>query len=239
MKKNLALILAGGNGSRISHRISHRLPKQFLELGGKTILQHTIDKFEAHPAIDAIFLVMNPAYIPQTLPLVRDSGYQKMEKILPGGATRQESSRIGVFAADPDVYENILIHDAARPFISRPLITRILETLVHYSAVNTATPSTDTIFEIDADHTIRRIPDRTSLRCAQTPQSFKLPLIRQAHQLAIDHHLTDSSDDCTLICRFNLSPVYVLDGDPSNMKITYTSDLHAAEKILETFIYER
>jgi 2-C-methyl-D-erythritol 4-phosphate cytidylyltransferase len=139
-------------------------------------------------------------------------------------------------AADPDMYENILIHDAARPFVSRKTIDDILEKLAVYRAVNVATPSPDTILEIDENHMIKSVPDRTYLRRAQTPQSFKSDLIRKAHGLALENNFTNSSDDCLLVSKFNLAPVYVLEGDPLNIKITYLIDLQIAEKYLSIFL---
>lgn len=226
--KNLALILAGGSGSRIDEK----LPKQFLILGGKTILQHSIEKFEHHPGINHIFVVMNGEFIDKAEEIVRKSGYQKVVKIMAGGETRQDSSRIGVTAAAGD-YENVLIHDAARPLVSKKIINDILEALNRYSAVNVAVPSSDTIIEIDGNNFIKDVPDRKYLKRVQTPQAFKWELIQKAHRLAVENNITNATDDCSLILKFNLAPIYVVEGSPLNIKITYPIDLQMAEKILE------
>jgi len=233
-KKNLAVILAGGAGTRIGGD----LPKQFMELEGKLILGHTLDRFELHPRVDDIFLVTNREYMDMTETFIKENGYRKVLKVLAGGKVRQDSSRVGVMAADASEYENILIHDAARPFISRSLIDTILDTLEKYRAVNVAIPSADTILEIDDAHLIRSVPDRNFLRRAQTPQSFKLDLIRQAHQLALQNNITDSSDDCLLISRLKLDTVFVVEGDPLNIKITYPMDMGIAEVIFRHFVYD-
>ncbi|MCP4216884.1 MAG: NTP transferase domain-containing protein, partial [bacterium] len=151
MKKNLVLILAGGSGSRIAGQ----LPKQFLPLDGKPILLHTIDRFQKHPSIHHIIIVTNGEFLQNTEDILdrqrntAGTAYNKVMRVLTGGKTRQDSSRIGVMAADPEIYGNILIHDAARPFISKKIIDDILEKLETYSAVNLAIPSADTILEID------------------------------------------------------------------------------------------
>jgi 2-C-methyl-D-erythritol 4-phosphate cytidylyltransferase len=228
MKKNLAIIMAGGTGSRIDGD----LPKQFLTLSGKTILQHSIDKFENHPGIDHVFLVIHGEFLNKAKEIVRKSGHKKVVKILTGGQTRQESSRIGVTAAAPGEYENILIHDAARPFVSKKIIDDILAALNTYAAVNIAVPSPDTIIEISDKNLVKNVPNRKYLRRVQTPQGFKCDLIQKAHQLALEKGITNATDDCSLILTFKLADIYVVKGSEKNIKITYTSDLQIAEKIL-------
>ena len=229
MKKNLAVILAGGTGTRIEGDF----PKQFLTLAGKTILEHTIEKFENHPYIDRIFFVTNEEFYDKTGEIVRKGGYRKVLKILKGGETRQESSCIGVMAAAPEDYENVLIHDAARPFVSKRIIDDILEKLNTYSAVNVAVSSPDTIIEIKKNNLIKKVPDRSCLRRVQTPQAFKLDLIQKAHGLAKEKGVTNAADDCSLILNLKLAPIYVVEGSQSNIKITYPLDLQIAQKILE------
>ncbi|HLP44446.1 MAG TPA: 2-C-methyl-D-erythritol 4-phosphate cytidylyltransferase [Candidatus Kapabacteria bacterium] len=226
--KNLALILAGGSGKRIDGVV----PKQFLLLDGQTILQHSIDKFENHPCIDQIFIVIHGDFLDRTKEIVRGSGYRKVVKILKGGETRQDSSRIGVTAANPGEYQNVLIHDAARPFVSKTIIDNTLAALETHSAVNVAIPSSDTIIEINHDHYIKSVPDRTYLRRVQTPQAFKLDLIQKAHCLALENNITNATDDCSLILKLDLAPIYVVEGSERNIKITYPLDLQFAQNIL-------
>jgi 2-C-methyl-D-erythritol 4-phosphate cytidylyltransferase len=229
MKKNLVLILAGGSGSRIDDD----LPKQFLMLKGRTILQHTIDKFEYHPTIDHIFLITKSEFYDKTEKIIRDSNYGKVVKILEGGEVRQDSSRIGVTAAGAGDYENVLIHDAARPLVSKKIIDDILEKLDTHSAVNVAIMSPDTIVQVDENQLVRNVPDRKYLRRVQTPQAFKLELMQKAHQLALENGITNATDDCSLVLKLKLAEVYVVEGSQLNIKITYPIDLHIAEKILE------
>jgi len=229
MSKNLVIILAGGTGSRIAEE----LPKQLLELKGKTILAHTIDRFESHPGIHHIYIVSHGDYLGRTKTIVREAGYGKVVKILKGGLLRQDSSRIGVIAAEPGEYENVLIHDAARPFVSRKLIAGILTGLKAHDAINVAIPSADTVIRVDEGNFIEAVPDRRTLRRVQTPQGFKLELIREAHRLALSRGITGATDDCSLVLGLGLSNVYVVEGSPLNIKITYPIDLYLAEKIME------
>jgi 2-C-methyl-D-erythritol 4-phosphate cytidylyltransferase len=225
--KNLAIILAGGSGSRIDNH----LPKQFFQLAKTPVLKHTLDKFENHPAIHHIFVVTNAEFRQQTETIVHSGKFKKVINVLNGGAFRQDSSRIGVEAADPRIYEQVLIHDAARPFVSKEIIDRVLEKLEEYQAVNVAIPSTDTIIEVDDNHLLKSVPERKYLRRVQTPQGFKLQLIKSAHRMALERQITNATDDCSLVLQFNLAPVYVVEGSPLNIKITYSSDLQIAEQI--------
>jgi 2-C-methyl-D-erythritol 4-phosphate cytidylyltransferase len=229
MRRNLAIILAGGSGSRIGHET----PKQFLKLRNKTILQHSLEKFEHHPHIHHVFLVIPGEYLNKAAKIIRDSGYRKVSKLIRGGQTRQESSRLGVTAALGGEYENVLIHDAARPFVSKKIIDDLLERLETYTAVNVAVPSPDTIIQIDDHNRVTDVPDRRYLRRVQTPQAFKLELIRDAHHLALEKGITNASDDCSLILQLKLADIYVIDGSERNIKITYPSDLQWAERMLK------
>jgi ribitol-5-phosphate 2-dehydrogenase (NADP+) / D-ribitol-5-phosphate cytidylyltransferase len=229
MKRNLAIILAGGSGSRMGHDT----PKQFLKLKEKTILQHTLERFEYHPGIHHIFLVIPGEDLNRAGEMIRSSGYKKVLKLVNGGRTRQESSRLGVAAAPAGEYENVLIHDAARPFVSKKIIDALLEKLEDCNAVNVAVPSPDTIIQIDDNNRVTDVPDRRYLRRVQTPQAFKLELIRKAHSQALEKGITNASDDCTLILKLRLAEICVIEGSERNIKITYPSDLQWAVKMLE------
>jgi len=226
--KNLAIILAGGSGSRLKQET----PKQFLKLAGKLIIEHTIEKFENHEDIDSIFVVTNPMYYEKTVEIVEKNNYKKVRKILKGGKTRQESSYIGISAAS-DEFENVLIHDAVRPFISKEIIDEIIEKLNDYSAIDVAIPSPDTIIKVDDKNIIKDIPERKYLRRGQTPQAFKLKFVKKAHNLAIKDNFLNATDDCSLILKYGLSEIYVVDGSDFNIKITYPIDIHIADKIFQ------
>lgn len=220
--KNIALILASGTGERSGLN----QPKQFFEVGGKTLLEHSVDAFERHSQIDGIVVVSHPDFLEKTKGLV--CRYSKVLKVIAGGATRQESSYNGVFAIDSA--ENVLIHDAVRAFVSEKIISDCLEGLKEHKAVCTAVEAADTILEVDESGRIVSVPPRKTLRCAQTPQCFKLDLIKHAHEIAKQNDLT-VTDDCGLILASNSADIYVVSGSTENLKITYPRDLEFAEWI--------
>ena len=225
---NLAIILSGGTGSRMNPE----LPKQFLEIAGREIIARTIAAFEEHAAFDRIVIVSNPDYIDRTEALIRKEGFRKVDSVLPGGKTRQESSRIGVQAAISKE-THVLIHDAARPFVSKELIDRILDGLKKCPAVLPAIPSADTVVEMNEANIVSAIPKRDRIQRVQTPQAFEKELISRSHDHALREGFTAATDDCSLVFRYQLAEVLVVPGSLDNMKITYPSDLRLAETILE------
>lgn len=225
MFKNYAIILASGTGSRYGSE----LPKQFLKINNKTILEHSIEAFENNKSIDAIILVITPDYKNLAEEIVSKSNYKKLIKILSGGKTRKDSSYIGVMAVDEDE-ANVLIHDCARPLVSQNIINNCIEALGEHEAVDVAIPVADTIVEI-SENIIKKLPERKFLRRSQTPQCFRLSLIKKAHELAKNDD--NFTDDCGLVFKYNLSEIYVAEGEEENIKITYPNDIFIAEKIIE------
>ena len=224
--KNYAVVLASGTGSRLGSKT----PKQFLMLKDKTILEHTVEVFEKSDKINEIIIVITPEYHEIANEILSKNNYSKVSKLLDGGAMRKDSSYIGINAIT-DLEANVLIHDCARPFISQDIINNCIQALEKYNAVAVAIPSADTIIEVDESNIIQAIPNRTRLRRIQTPQCFKLSIIKKAHELAKND--TNYTDDCGLILKYNLADIYVLNGDNDNIKITYPSDLYLAETIFE------
>lgn len=227
--KNVALILASGNGERFGHNI----PKQFYELNGKTILEYSIEAFENHDKIDEIILVINPKFRDLAEEILKKNNYKKVSKLLNGGKTRVESSYIGTSEIENGV--NVLIHDAVRPFVDKDIIDRNIEALNTYNAVGTAINSSDTIIQVDGNGFITQIPDRKFLRRVQTPQSFKSELIKKAHKLALEDFSASFTDDCGLIVKYNLDKIFIVEGSENNIKITTPEDLNVVKNILEKF----
>lgn len=225
----VAIILASGSGIRFGAPI----PKQFLKLAGKTVLEHTLDIFERHPDIVDIIVVGNAENLLLTNEIVTRNGYRKVGKIVNGGATRQESSAAGI-AAVPGDHRKVLVHDAVRPLLDRATIDRCLAALDHCDAVDTAIPASDTVIRVSSQSKISDIPDRSVLRLGQTPQGFRSGLLREAHRLAAgagpDLKVTD---DCGLILHYRLSDVTVVAGDVNNIKITYPSDIYLADRLFQ------
>jgi 2-C-methyl-D-erythritol 4-phosphate cytidylyltransferase len=202
-------------------------------VGGKPLLALAIERFQSHQGIDDILLVTtpHPPFYRQTLELVRKYNFYKVWKIVEGGETRQESSYRGLMAAGEGEYENVLIHDAARPFVSRQIIDGVLARLRDFAAVTAAVPVTDTIVQTDQHELIRHIPRRSDLKRVQTPQAFRLKLIQEAHQMAQERRVADATDDCSLVFQFKLADIAVVEGSILNIKITHPLDLKVAEEI--------
>ena len=190
--RNIAVILAGGIGARVGGNT----PKQLLPLqDGKSVLEHAVDAFEQSPHIDEVCIVMHPDYIMHAEQMLLANAWQKVRHIIPGGKERWESSvnairRLGerlevkgeenncqLPIANSHNAVNLLLHDAARPFVSQEIIARVCEALEEHEAVTVAIPSTDTVYEM-VDGKVARIPQRSTIMRAQTPQAFRLELIR-------------------------------------------------------------
>ena len=224
--KNIAIVLASGSGSRYGNE----LPKQFVKIAGKTIIEHTVNVFETNEAIDEIIIVVTPEYRSVAEEILLRNNYKKVTKILNGGKIRKESSFIGISSIEYDE-ANVLIHDCARPFLTQKIIYDCIDALKVYAAVDVAIPSADTIIEVNEDNIINSIPIRANLRRGQTPQCFKLSLIKKAHELSKND--SNFTDDCGLIIKYNLSKVYVVDGSLENINITYPSDIFMADRLFQ------
>jgi 2-C-methyl-D-erythritol 4-phosphate cytidylyltransferase len=224
--KSTAIILAGGSGERFQGPI----PKQFLEIGCKTLLEICLQRFQDHEGIDGIILVCPASHLARAERIA--AGFSKIRKVLAGAATRQGSSAIGVRAAEGA--ENVLIHDAARALVPGPVIARVLAALAEGCAVMPVMPAGDTTVRVDPEGLVTAVLDRDKLRRVQTPQGFRLDTIRQAHELADNEGYGDAGDDCSLVLRYKLASVITVAGDPDNIKITYPSDLIVAQTILDS-----
>ena len=217
--KNYAIILASGSSSRFGGE----LPKQFIEIDGKTILEHSVNAFEINENITDIIVICNPDYIELSKEILSNK-FSKIRHITTGGKTRQESSYIGVSLVEED-NANILIHDGARPFVSQKIINDCIDGLKKLDALGVAIESNDTMIKLDKNGFICEIPQRASLRRIQTPQCFKADIIKKAHKLAKEDKTLVVTDDCGMVLHFNLAKIAVIEGDNTNIKITHQSDL--------------
>jgi 2-C-methyl-D-erythritol 4-phosphate cytidylyltransferase len=227
--KNIAVILAGGSGARMEEAI----PKQFLKVAGKKIIEHTIDVFENNRNIDDIIIVSKADYIPDVEQLIISNQYRKVKKVLQGGVERYHSSLSAIHAGDDDE-DNLLFHDAVRPLVNNRIINDCIAALETYQAVGVAIKTTDTIIQVDEKEIISSIPSRTNLRNAQTPQCFKRGIIKKAYQLALNDPDFDTTDDCGTVRKYLPDvPVYVVAGEVFNMKLTYPEDLFLLDKLFQ------
>ncbi|MBD5400736.1 2-C-methyl-D-erythritol 4-phosphate cytidylyltransferase [bacterium] len=223
---NYGIILASGLGTRFNTD----LPKQFTKIAGKTVIEHTIDVFESSKHIDRIIVVITPEYRHIFENILLKNHFTKIYKVLNGGDTRKESSFIGISSID-DKDANVLIHDCARPFLSESIIDDCVTALKTHDAVDVAIPASDTLIEVDKNNNITSIPNRANMRRGQTPQCFKLSVIKKAHELSRNDE--NFTDDCGLIVQHNLCPVHVVQGDTQNIKITFPEDIFLADKLFQ------
>lgn len=231
MSRNIAVILAGGVGSRSGLGT----PKQFFKVAGKTVIEHTVNVFDNHKLIDEIAIVTHPMYNREIEQMVIRNKWNKVKKILNGGKERYESSfaAIDAYAGEPDCA--LIFHDAVRPLISNTIIDDIIEALKTYNAIDVAVPATDTIIQVDRDgQVIERIPDRRFLRRGQTPQAFRQRVIRKAYDIALKDPDFTSSDDCGTVVKYMPDEkVYVVKGEEVNMKLTYKEDSYLLDKLFQ------
>lgn len=214
------ILLLSGEGARFGSD----KPKQFHNLSGKKIYLHALGTFYDLKIFDEITLVCLKDWID----VVKEetSNYQNI-KIIAGGATRQQSSYLGLSSCNNPHF--VLFHDAVRPFVSKKIIIENLEAVIKYKAVDTCIKSTDTLVEIDKDNNIEKIPNRANFLRGQTPQTFEYSLILNAHNDAINKNL-NVTDDCGLV--IDKTKIHVVLGDENNLKITTKLDLFLAEQIL-------
>ena len=215
-----ALVVAAGRGSRFGGA----LPKQYLSLGGTSMLRHAVAALAEHPRIAGVLVVIRP----EDRPLL-DRAIVGLSVLPPvsGGPARQDSARLGLEALAIYRPARVLIHDGARPFPDRALVDRVIDGLDRAPAVIPCLPMPDTIKRVE-DEIIKETIDRSVLWRAQTPQGFHFDAILAAHRAAIGHDLTD---DAAVAEAAGLAPLMVW-GSEDNLKVTTTQDLAAAARLL-------
>ena len=218
-----AIIAAAGSGQRFGSKI----PKQFLDLAGRPVVRHAIDRFLAAPSIDAVVVVVARERMDEfEEDRARSSG--KLIRVVEGGASRAGSVLNGL-AAVPAETQIVAVHDGARPLVTADEIERTLAAARASGAACLVAPVTDTIKALNGD-LIDRTLDRTSLRRALTPQAFRLELLRRAYEQAGDDFFS-ATDECSLVERLG-HPITPVDGSSRNIKITTADDLLIAECLL-------
>lgn len=228
--KNIAVILAGGSG----HRLGTDTPKQFLKVAGKKVIEHTLDVFQNHPQIDEIAVVSHPNHVSEVEALLIKNHYSKLKKILQGGEERYLSSLAAINAYDYGDDVNLIFHDAVRPLVNGRIISDCISALQNYNAVDVAIKTTDTIIQANNMNCISGIPVREYLRNGQTPQAFKLSTIKQAYTLALQDPEFKTTDDCGVVYKYLPDePVYIVEGEQFNMKLTYKEDLFLLDKLFQ------
>ncbi len=223
--KTAALIVAAGRGTRTGSPLA----KQYHEIGGASVLHHTLRAFDRHDGIDMILTIIHPD--DKSRYAVSASGIRKCLEAVNGGESRQDSVRLGLQALQALKPDFVLIHDAARPFVSQKLITRAIDALRNHKGVIAALPVADTLKEVSSGTIIQTRP-RTDLWRAQTPQAFHFRLIRDAHQKAFEQGICGLTDDAS-VAEWAGIEVGVIQGEEKNSKITTAEDLILAKKNMQ------
>lgn len=229
---NIALIFAGGVGSRMGLKI----PKQFLEINGVPILVKTLQHFQNHKKIDAICLVIKEEYLEYTKKLVEDYHLDKVFDIIKGGSTGQDSIYNGLchinnkFPSD----STILIHDGVRPIITSKVIDDNIESVKKYGSAITCKKCVETIITTKPEERVGNIIDRSMSLTAQAPQSFILKEILAAHSAVreINPNYEGVIDSCTLMRIFKRD-LHIVMGNDDNLKVTTKKDYLITKILLE------
>ena len=230
--KNIAVIFAGGSGARMGSG----LPKQFIEVDGKPIIIHTLELFEEHPAVDAIYVACKEDYIPRLNKLVKRFLISKVKDIVPGGVTGQDSILHGLQAACSREGEDniVMIHDGVRPCITPEVIDKNLQSVREHGSAVTCTKFFETPIISRSGRIVEESPDRSSFYTAQAPQSFFLKDVLQAHEQVRQGNPSYEGiiDTCTLM-RSTGHEVHLVEGNRGNIKVTTPEDLYVFRAMLE------
>ncbi|MDH6354848.1 2-C-methyl-D-erythritol 4-phosphate cytidylyltransferase [Dysgonomonas sp. PH5-45] len=219
-QQNSVIIVAGGKGLRMGHD----LPKQFIAIGGKPVLMHTIDAFYGYDNSMQIVLVLAPDYVGYWQKLCDEYAFDIPHVITTGGETRYHSVKNGLQLATGQV---IAVHDAARPFVSEELIGRCFGRIKEKKAIIPAIAAVDSLREVQNDGN-SHIIDRGSIRMVQTPQVFLADILKEAYKTDYNPAFTD---DASVVEAIGIN-VCLVEGEPTNIKITTPLDLEVAKLLL-------
>ena len=224
--KTAAILLAGGKGERIGGNS----PKQFLSLLGKPLLFYSLESFNASPQVDSIYLVLPEEEINSfELNFLSKFSVPKLQKIVSGGATRQDSALNGFQQISKDT-EIVIIHDVARPFVRQEMIEQSIVAAKKWGAAIVASPVSDTIKEVREDKSVHKTLDRKNLYQVQTPQTFQYSVLKEGLEWAYQNNF-QATDEATLVEKIGKS-VRVVESDSTNLKITTPTDFLLAEVLL-------
>lgn len=227
------VVLAGGKGTRMGNV---EKPKQFMEIGGKPIIVHTIEKFVVNTEFEQILVLSPKQWIKHTQDLIRK--YIPMNDrvvVIEGGVTRNETIMNAISYIDKEGKLNadtiIVTHDSVRPFVTHRILEENIRYAKEFGACDTVIPATDTIVESKDHQLITTIPDRSTMYQGQTPQSFKALHLRDLYQSLTEQEKEILTDACKILV-IKGEKVHLVEGEESNIKITYPYDMRVAEALL-------
>lgn len=221
--------MAAGQGTRVGSS----LPKQFIPIRGKMLVEFSLSVFQQHPLIQEIVMTVPAGFEMEKVDFLKNK-YSKLTDVVTGGAERFQSSWAAVkrFVARHD--DVLLLHDAARPLLPARVIDDLVACLQNASAAVTALPATDTILQVSPQLMLEKTLKRSELYYAQTPQAFKAELLCDCFtklSAASDFKPTDESG---LVAHFHPEiPIHIVQGDPLNFKVTFPEDVLRVERLCE------
>ncbi|MBO1720435.1 IspD/TarI family cytidylyltransferase [Extibacter sp. GGCC_0201] len=227
-------ILAGGIGSRMNMA---DMPKQFLNLGDKPMVIHTLEKFLLCPKIEQIYIGVHPNWVVHMEDLVDKYIHIRKEcvHIVSGGGDRNATIMNIVDAVERDYGESeehyIITHDSVRPFVTSRIINDNIEAVLSHNICDTVIAATDTIVVSEDGNMIADIPVRSKMYQGQTPQSFQVNLLKRLYEALGEEEKAVLTDACKIAVVQN-EPVYLVKGEPSNLKITTVSDYKVAQAMV-------
>ena len=227
-----AVIAAGGTGSRAENE----LPKQYVSIGGKPVIIHTLEKFMSENSFDGIILLCPADWLSYTSKLVEDYFGKDIITVTEGGQTRNDTimKAIGYISSTDGLTDETVIvtHDAVRPFVTGKIIREHIERIKLCEALGTAVPATDTVILSEDGISVDCAPERKNVYQYQTPQSFKAKKLKELYEALTDSQKAALTDTCSI---FTLSGerVELVMGDSLNFKITYPYDLKITEALLK------
>lgn len=223
MAQNVAILMAAGKGVRVGGE----LPKQFMEVHGKMLLEYSLQTFQNHPRIDEIYVVLPEEYLKmeELLQYLFDN-YPKVNRLLAGGEERFQSSWSAIQWFIDRREDNLLLHDAARPGLTPRIIDDVLDALQDNEAAVTAIPATDTVIRVDDNLHLQTTLDRKSLYYAQTPQAFSSGLLYDCFEALFADGTFLPTDESGVVAHYRPEiPIHIVQGSSANFKVTYPEDI--------------
>lgn len=230
--KNIGVIFAGGVGSRMKNKGK---PKQFLEVGGKPIIVHTLEIFQRSEIIDEIVVVILENWQEEMKRLVKRFDLSKVKKIVPGGKTGQLSIFNGLEAAEElstSQEDIVLIHDGVRPLINEKVLEDNVKNVTKSGSAITTAPAKETVVLVNDKMDVDSVVDRNRSYIAKAPQSFYLKEILDIHHLAMKKGITNSIDSSTLMGMFD-KRLSIVNGPYENIKITTPDDFYMFKALVD------
>ena len=221
-----AIIAAAGMGERLGKSV----PKALVPVKGIPLLVHTLRSIDLAGIFDNAVILFPPGWDAEFKSLLNNFFAERSVNLVKGGDSRQASVVLGLECID-DKTEIVVIHDAARPFVSTSVIQNSIDAAAVFGAATVAVPAVDTILESSPDCFLVNTPDRSVLWACQTPQTFRLQIIKNAHEFAMNHQV-QATDDATLV-RLSGNQVKLVRGNTYNFKVTTPTDLLLAEVLIE------